>query len=231
MPGLVSARFVGWLVCGFLISLVFVVARLDWFFIPLPDSWAPSADFDCPQTGAIFTYDIIATRTGRQNRQMATGRQGYYCGVRSDAMGNWTMYGALGFQLAEDTEQGLIRQIWPLQAGKAALWQRGDRTGYWDKLEYRVVSYGLAHTQGDLYWAYQVRKSYWHDGTVKYVELWWAPSLRWNIRQWNTWPGGTEVYDWTLVSAWMPQTEPDTPGADRGQVLLPRMRTVPNSSS
>jgi len=176
------------------------------FFIPIPAAFAPITNFGCPNTGTVFTYDVMAWNTNLSNRMVAIEQNQLNCRIRSDAQGAYDWFGGLGPHL-DDTdaaEKKLIADLWPLRAGKTGKISTYDLPSKYSEIEYVVVAYGLACVPAGVFWAYKIRKDYYWQGKLYHTTtLWWSPSLKWNILQWPEEPGKPSRpggFNWALLS-------------------------------
>jgi hypothetical protein len=170
------------------------------FFIPIPSAFAPVTGFSCPDAGTVFTYDIRVANTNRPNRMTAMERDQLNCRIRSDAQGVYDWFGGLGPHLEETdaAEKAVITGLWPLRAGTTSESSKYDLPSRFSEIDYVVDGYGVAVVPAGAFWAYQIKKNYYCQGSLCYTTtLWWSPALKWVILQWPYHPGG---YKWGLLS-------------------------------
>ncbi|MGJ4941828.1 hypothetical protein ACQR1W_14730 [Bradyrhizobium sp. HKCCYLS1011] len=178
----------------------------DAFFVPFPSSLAPVAEFGCPDPGTVFTYDVPAWNTNRPNRMVAIERDQLNCRIRSDAQGVYDWYGGVGPHLRDEdlAQKQLIANIWPLRTGYSESVSKYGSPWEYSEIKYEVVEFGLAVVPAGMYWAFNIRKTYYWQGRLAYTTtLWWSPALKWTIRQWPEEPGKiarTGGFNWSLVS-------------------------------
>lgn len=176
------------------------------FFIPVPSTFAPVTQFDCPAPGTVFTFDVPAWNTNRPNRMTAIEQDHLNCRIRSDAQGVYEWFGGLGPHLGDEDliEKKLIADLWPLRVGNTSKASDYHLPSRFSEVKYSVVSYGLAVVPAGKFWAYKIRKDYhWQDKLVYRTTLWWSPVLRWTILQWPEEVGKvsrTGGYNWGLLS-------------------------------
>ena len=195
-----------------LLSLLLVLFGLEAptsqnaFFIPIPSMVAPVAEFGCPNSGTVFTYDVPAWNTNRPNRMVAIKQDQLVCWIRSDAQGEYDWFGGLGPRIGDDdlAEKKLIADLWPLRVGHTNKATNYDLPSRFSEVEYVVEAYGLAVVPAGKFWAYKIRKNYyWQNRLVHVTTLWWSPELKWTILQWPEEPGKPSRaggYNWGLLS-------------------------------
>jgi len=176
------------------------------FFIPVPAMFAPITNFGCPNTGTVFTYDVMAWNTNRPNRMIAIEQDQLSCRIGSDAQGIYDWFGGLSPRLddADAAEKKLVADLWPLRPGHTGKISKYDLPSKYSEVEYDVVGYGLAFVPAGVFWAYKIRKIYyWQNKLHHTTTLWWSPSLKWTILQWPEEPGKPARaggYNWALLS-------------------------------
>lgn len=116
------------------------------FFIPVPSTFAPVTQFDCPAPGTVFTFDVPAWNTNRPNRMTAIEQDHLNCRIRSDAQGVYEWFGGLGPHLGDEDliEKKLIADLWPLRVGNTSKASDYHLPSRFSEVKYSVVSYGLA---------------------------------------------------------------------------------------
>jgi hypothetical protein len=183
------------------------------FFIPFPSAVAPAAEFGCPKSGTVFTYDVRAWNTNRPNRVIAVKQDELDCRVRSDAQGDYAWFGGLGAHLDDRdmAEKKLIADLWPLRVGNTGKASNYNLPSRFGEVIYTVDAYGLAVVPAGAFWAYEIRKKYyWQNKLIATTTLWWSPSLQYLILQWPEKPGVVSRaggFNWGLLSVASQSTE------------------------